>query len=441
MMHKHLTLAGVLLVAAGCPSSEPADETMSAGSGGIDSLSGTGTETSDPSTTSTTSATDPDGSGGSSSTGDELNCGEEEFVLEAVPPNVVLVLDKSGSMVFNSWDADNDPMTEEETRWRSLHDVVSFVVGSFEAEINFGAVLFPSTAAIEELGAGACIVNAEPEVPVASNNADGVLDGIPSAGATSTIIGATPATAGIQTALTHLKTLDENIDRFMILITDGAANCGADADTTECPGPGCGLMEVYDGNLPTVVGDAFTVDGVPTFVIGIDILDDLVGEDPNDGQVAANTFTELNTVAEAGGRAREGDEKFFNATNEIELQDALSEIAGQVVSCTIPLSEEPTDPDFVRDRDRRHALRADRGLRDRGRLDVPQPRGTLRRDSALRCCLRCARRQRRAGRDLRLPASRLSPARSPRPRRDATAAFLHGTVAVSSCWRGRRAGH
>ncbi|MCR9166171.1 MAG: VWA domain-containing protein [bacterium] len=347
MMHKHLTLAGVLLVAAGCPSSEPADETMSAGSGGIDSLSGTGTETSDPSTTSTTSATDPDGSGGSSSTGDELNCGEEEFVLEAVPPNVVLVLDKSGSMVFNSWDADNDPMTEEETRWRSLHDVVSFVVGSFEAEINFGAVLFPSTAAIEELGAGACIVNAEPEVPVASNNADGVLDGIPSAGATSTIIGATPATAGIQTALTHLKTLDENIDRFMILITDGAANCGADADTTECPGPGCGLMEVYDGNLPTVVGDAFTVDGVPTFVIGIDILDDLVGEDPNDGQVAANTFTELNTVAEAGGRAREGDEKFFNATNEIELQDALSEIAGQVVSCTIPLSEEPTDPDFV----------------------------------------------------------------------------------------------
>ncbi len=345
-MHRHLTLAGVLLMAAGCPSSDPAEEMTTEGSGGIDSLSGSGTDTPDPSTTSTTGSTDPDGSADSSSTG-ELNCGEEEFVLEAVPPNVVLVLDKSGSMVFNSWDADLDPETPAETRWRSLHDVVSFVVDSFDNEINFGAVLFPSTAAIEELGAGACIVSSEPEVPVAATNADAVLGGIPGANATSTIIGATPATSGIETALTHLKTLDENIDRFMILITDGAANCGADADTTDCPGPGCGLMEVYDSNLPTVVGDAFTVDGVPTFVIGIDILNDLVGEDPNDGQVAANTFTELNTVAEAGGRAREGDEKFFNATNEIELQDALAEIAGQVVSCTIPLSEEPTAPDFV----------------------------------------------------------------------------------------------
>jgi hypothetical protein len=346
MMHRHLTLAGVLLVAAGCPSSDPAEEATTEGSGGIDSLSGTGTDTTDPSSTSTTNSTDPDTSAGSSSTG-ELNCGEEEFVLEAVPPNVVLVLDKSGSMVQNSWDADNDPVTEEETRWRSLHDVVSFVVNTFETEINFGAVLFPSTGAIAELGAGACVVNADPEVPVAASNADGVLGGIPGAGATGTINGATPATAGIQTALTHLKSLDENIDRFMILITDGAANCGADADTSACPGLGCGLMEDYDANLSTVVGDAFSVDGVPTFVIGIDILDQLVGGEPDDGQVAANTFTELNTVAEAGGRAREGDEKFFNATNEIELQDALSEIAGQVVSCTIPLSQEPTDPDFV----------------------------------------------------------------------------------------------
>lgn len=347
MMHRHLTLAGVLLVAAGCPSSDPAEEMTTEGSGGIDSLSGTdGTDSADPSTTSTTNSTDPDGSGGSSSTG-ELNCGEEEFVLEAVPPNVMLVLDKSGSMVQNSWDADNDPVTEEETRWRSLHDVVSFVVNTFDTEINFGAVLFPSAGAIAELGSGACIVSSQPEVPVASTNAEGVLGGIPAASATATINGATPATAGIETALTHLNSLDENIDRFMILITDGAANCGADADTSACPGQGCALMEEFDTNLSTVVGDAFTVDGVPTFVIGIDILDQLVGEDPNDGQVEANTFTELNTVAEAGGRAREGDEKFFNATNEIELQDALSEIAGQVVSCTIPLSQEPTDPDFV----------------------------------------------------------------------------------------------
>lgn len=344
MMHRHLTLAGMLCAVGGCPSADAGDDS-SDDSGGIASFSGTGTDGSttdaDPTTGEATVADT-----GSSSTG-ELNCGEQEFVLEAVPPNVVLVLDKSGSMVQNEWDADKDPMTDPETRWRSLHDVVSFVVNTFEAEINFGAVLFPSTSAIAELGAGACVVNGQPEVPVAATNAAGVLDGIPAASAAATINGATPATAGVQTALDHLNTLDENIDRFMILITDGAANCGADADTAMCPGLGCGLMEDYDTNLSSVVGDAFTTDSVPTFVIGIDILDQLVGDDPEDGQVGANTFTELNTVAEAGGRAREGDEKFFNATNEIELQAALAEIAGQVVSCTIPLSEEPTDPDFV----------------------------------------------------------------------------------------------
>ncbi len=318
--------------------------------GGIESFSGTGTAT-DGSTTDVdpTTGAETVADASSSSTG-ELNCGEQEFVLEAVPPNVVLVLDKSGSMVQQQWDADNDPATPDETRWRSLHNVVSFVVGTFEAEINFGAVLFPSTSVTmqtAELGAGSCVVNAQPEVPVAATNGAGVLDGIPGASAVGTINGATPATAGVQTAIDHLNTLDENIDRFMILITDGAANCSADADTSMCPGQGCGLMEDYDTNLPLVVGEAFETDGVPTFVIGIDIVDALVGDDPADGQVGANTFVELNTVAEAGGRAREGDEKFFNATNEMELQAALAEIAGQVVSCTIPLSEEPTDPDFV----------------------------------------------------------------------------------------------
>ncbi|MBV1858933.1 MAG: VWA domain-containing protein [Nannocystaceae bacterium] len=344
MMHRHLTLAGMLCVAGGCPSSDAGGDTSDE-SGGIASFSGTDTDGSTTDVNPTTGVDTVADTG--SSSGGELNCGEQEFVLEAVPPNVVLVLDKSGSMVQQEWDADNDPVTAEETRWRSLHDVVSFVVGTFESEINFGAVLFPSTSAIAELGAGACVVNAEPEVPVAATNAAGVLDGIPGAGAVGTIIGATPATAGVQTAINHLNTLDENIDRFMILITDGAANCGAGADTGMCPGLGCGLMEDYDTNLSSVVGDAFSNDGVPTFVIGIDILDQLLGEEPDDGQVGANTFTELNTVAEAGGRARDGDEKFFNATNEIELQDALAEIAGQVVSCTIPLSEAPTDPDFV----------------------------------------------------------------------------------------------
>ncbi len=318
--------------------------------GGIATISGTATDasaTSAESMTATTMVEETDSAtDGSSSSDGELNCGESEFVLQAVPPNVMLVLDKSGSMVQNEWDADADAMTPDVTRWESLHNVVDFVVNNFNEEINFGALLFPSEAAVAQLGEGACVVGNNPQVPVAVTNAAAVLDGIPGAGATN-IQGATPATSGVQVAREHLLTLDPTIDRFMILITDGAANCSADADTSMCPGPGCGLMEDYDANLPIEVGAALADDEIPTYVIGIDIIDALVGEEPDDGQVGANTFEELNLVAEAGGRARDGDEKFFNATNEIELMGALAEIAGQVVSCTIPLNPEPDAPRFV----------------------------------------------------------------------------------------------
>ncbi len=348
MMQRDACLVAVLCLTVGCSGDDSdaadsgADESL-----GLETLSGTdsagsGSSTEDSSDPTTgISATD-----GDSSSEGGINCGVSEYVLEAVPPNVVLVLDKSGSMIQNTWDADADPETAEETRWKSLHDVVSFVVDTFDDEINFGAALFPSVAAMPELGAAACVVNEQPEVEVQSTNATNVLNGIPGANAMN-LEGATPATAGIVTALDHLKTLDTTVDRFIVLITDGAANCGSDADTSQCPGLGCGLMEDYDQNLPVVVGDAFTIDEVPTFVIGIDIRDELVGGEPNDGQVAANTFEELNTVAEAGGRARDGAEKFFNAENEIELQEALAQIAGQVVSCTIPLDPVPMAPNFV----------------------------------------------------------------------------------------------
>jgi hypothetical protein len=275
----------------------------------------------------------------------EMTCGEQMFMIEAVPPNVMLVLDKSGSMM-TLWDADADAMTPDITRWNSLVNVVDFVVVNFDMAINFGANLFPSTLANTQLGAGACVVANVPEVPVSPENALEVLMGIPAADAID-LHGATPATAGVEAALTHLKTLDPDVGRFMILVTDGAANCSDDADTSMCPGVGCGLLEEYDANVATVIADAFTMDDIPTFVVGIDILDEITGIG-DDGSPEVNTFEKLNLVAIAGGKARAGDEKFFNARNEMDLQDALSQIAGQVASCIVPLADPgPLHPDFV----------------------------------------------------------------------------------------------
>ena len=335
-----LTLTAIGLI--GCAGEDRAhDPSQQASTTGVDPTAGSAGDM--DTDTDTPEPADDDDAG---STGaEEMKCGESEFVLDAVPPNVVLVLDKSGSMVRSTWDADGDPGTSEETRWHSLHDVVSSVVGSFDEDVNFGAVLFPSVEATDEFNSNACVVSDQPEVPVAPQNANGVLGGIPSSGAgTDTVRGATPATAALSTALDHLEDLDESVDRYMILVTDGAANCSSQFS---CSGVGCGLIEEYDTELQGAVGTAFAEHQVPTFVVGIDIIDEMVGTEPTDGVTAANTYQELNAVAQAGGRAREGSESFYNARNETELMDALAAIAGQVVSCTVPLDSEPVHPDYI----------------------------------------------------------------------------------------------
>ena len=275
-----------------------------------------------------------------------LNCGDAMVMLDAVPPPVMLVLDKSGSMVTNAWDHDGNPGTPDETRWKTLHRVTTFVLDNFEDGIDFGAQLFPSTAACPGANcynADACVVSGTPEqVPMSSNGA-AILASIPAAGADSTQIeGGTPAADGIRSALAALQNYPSEPAPAMILITDGAANCKSGAvctDLTNCP-----LLEDYDTDLPMVVANANDNDGISTYVIGIDIIDALVGVGPGNGTPEANPYERLNEVAEAGGKARPGADKFYNATNEAELLAALQVIVGEVATCDIDLNKPPNEP-------------------------------------------------------------------------------------------------
>ncbi len=266
-----------------------------------------------------------------------------------IPPKVILVLDKSGSMVNPElfWDDDNDdadddgfddnnPMmmaTPKVSRWRSLHDVVTLIGNNFNDKIEVGATLFPSTDAQPVLGQAACLVNDTPEILVAPNNAAAVLAGIPAAGDES-LAGGTPAEKGVSTSYNHLKSLDGPGDLIAILVTDGAANCSTSAANDMA------LLD-YDDNLVPTVAAAQSNDAIDTYVVGIDIS----SEPDNQGII---TFDVLNDVADAGGVPREGPEKFYNSTNKQELQDALNNILDNVLDCTIeyvdgfPDGTEPT---------------------------------------------------------------------------------------------------
>jgi hypothetical protein len=261
--------------------------------------------------------------------GDETpTCESTTAIATTVPPTVMLVLDKSRSMINYTWDDDGDMQTEEVTRWYSLHGTVDTIAKQYEQGMNLGLALFPAAGATSAI-ADACMVSTAPDVLTGAGNAAAILAAIPVAESVD-LWGATPATAGITTALAHLESLEDGRPAAMILITDGAANCGLGHE-------GGDLFNLYDGDLPLVVADAWERAGIPTYVIGIDI---------EEVSMSPNTMPreKLDEVAQLGGVPRPGEVGFYDATSADTLMTALDEIASSV-SCSVTLGEPPEAAD------------------------------------------------------------------------------------------------
>jgi hypothetical protein len=332
----HRLGSSILLFACACGGASSDDDGGS--SEGIGTL-GTPTDTQtnddlDGSTTATATM-------GSGETGPPI-CGESQFMLEVIPTRVMLVLDKSRSMVLNTWDHDADAGTEEITRWASLYTTVDLVTTAFDGSIEFGALLYPSLEATTEYNENACVVSETPEVPPAAMNHMAIMDALPGPDADEEIQGGTPSATAVSVALTELLTVQEDIPRAILFITDGEANCSAEATNV------AELFEVYDESLHTVVEDAWTMDEIPTYVVGIAIRDEVLPGGLADGAPDdINPHEQLNLLAEQGGRPRDGDVSYYATDNQVELEAALAEIVGQQFDCSVGLSPVPEHPQFV----------------------------------------------------------------------------------------------
>jgi len=306
--------------------------------------------------TDDTTSTDTDGgdtgSSGSSSDGSVEPVPCREPVASAAPatPHVMLVLDKSGSML-NTWDHDDDPKTAELTRWESLHNVVSNTIDAYDDRLDFGAMLFPSADAVAAYNASACVTEPAPEVPV-SPDGQNVIDGIPAANDPS-LAGGTPGENAVDTSGAYLAGLDPTLPKALIYISDGAANCG-DAAMSSFE-----LFENYDTTLPLTVASLWNDEGIPTYAVAIDPSTDA---SPNSADGAPDGITpwcKMDEIGEAGGRPNdeppgmacdetstdEGDH--YTAQNELDLQAALEAIATDIVHCTIILDPVPEFPELL----------------------------------------------------------------------------------------------
>jgi hypothetical protein len=241
------------------------------------------------------------GSSGIAPTGD-ANCGTQPFGTSHQPADVLLVLDRSGSMAYDTA-ADSNCARGSTTctaRWPALTSAVNATLTATSGSISWGLKLFSSTG-------NACGVNNGVEVPVATTSVPAINTQI----AAVSPAGNTPTAQAIQAATAYLQTVNDQNTKYILLATDGEPNC--------LPGGKNG-----DANVQGTI-DAITAAKAAGFLVYV------IGIGPSVGN--------LDSFAAAGGTTN-----YFPATSPQALTDAFASISVAVTTCTFALTKASPDP-------------------------------------------------------------------------------------------------
>ena len=221
------------------------------------------------------------------------DCGQQEILITALPPNVLITLDRTGSM-------DSDVPNSGMTRYEVATDAVATLLQLYDGTINFGLNMFsactgngcaPGTI-VEPIGAASADINAAVAATMLCFSGD-----------PETSVGVT-----LDALIGETSLQEPGRDNVILLITDGQDNCG-----------GGGAMAAA-GLLAQPVP-------VKVYVVGFS------------GDVNA---TELQAIADASGTGQ-----YLQADNAMELNNALQGVASSVASCTYVLNDMPQGSIFV----------------------------------------------------------------------------------------------
>lgn len=288
---------------------------------------------------------------------DQTKCGSSSVEAQIKTVNMMLVIDKSGSMASGM----DGTETGMPSKWSGMQTALATALAKVQNDINFGVVLFPSASAADApandymkacaVDQGSLAVN----VPITSGSAavtaiSGALKGTHPAGGT-------PTAQALKAAYDYFITgggADLQGDNYVLLATDGGPNCNA---TNSCDNqPDRCTCVIDSGNAATCCNNkgflclddnevltqikALADHGIPTFVVGVP------------GTEAYSSY--LDAFAVAGGKVNPdpaSDTKYYkvDVAGGVEgLTQVFSTITTQLVrSCDIDLATPPDDANNV----------------------------------------------------------------------------------------------
>jgi len=255
------------------------------------------------------------------------NCIEANPQTKVIPPDVLILLDRSGSMLQDITGASctggrsggtggrgggGNPTggvgdCGPNSKWTQMTTALKEILPVNEGTVQWGIKYFA------EGGSNSCTVNDGAAVKPSLMNATAIATSIDG----TTPASATPTTAAMKSATAYLLGLNDESPKFILLATDGLPTCGMAAGGS-----------ADDDNAIAAVKAAKDM-GIPTFVIGI-------------GTGTGGGDQTLTTMANEGGFPRAGGmPAYYSVNSASDLKDAFAKISGMVGVCYFSVNPVP----------------------------------------------------------------------------------------------------